>query len=82
MSPTRDELVAAALALPRDERESIAHALLDSLDGEEISPEEWQEAWTEEIRRRLEDVREGRAELVDADEVLRQAHTDLDSRAR
>jgi putative addiction module component (TIGR02574 family) len=82
MASTRDELVTAALALPPEERESIAHALLDSLDAEELSPGEWEHAWTEEIRRRLADVRAGQAELSDADEVLRQAHADLDSRLR
>lgn len=83
MKATREELLAAALALPPDERERMAHDLLDSLDESgALTSEEWEAAWTAEIKQRLDAVREGRAELTDADEVFREAYADLEKPRR
>lgn len=50
-----------ALSLPKRERVELVGELLESLD----SSEEVETAWTAEIRRRLADVRAGKAELVE-----------------
>jgi len=61
------EISKAALALNIDERTILAHRLADSLhEGDR----EVEEAWTREIRRRLDDVRSGRVETVDGPEGL------------
>ncbi len=61
------EISKAALALNVDERTILAHRLADSLH--EVD-REVEEAWTKEIRRRLDDVRSGRVETVDGPEGL------------
>lgn len=65
------QLEAEALELPLSERAQLARRLIISLDedaGEE--PDAVERAWEEEIRRRLEEVDAGTAELVTADEVF------------
>jgi putative addiction module component (TIGR02574 family) len=63
----RPELKAQLLALPAEERQTLADELYDSLDGPP-NPE-WERAWTMELSRRLSEIEHGRVELVDADEV-------------
>ena len=69
MSSPTDELEAAALALPREARAKLARRLLDSLD----ENAEVDQAWKQEVERRLEAYRHGDAESVPADEVLEEA---------
>jgi len=64
---TVEEVEHAALALPRTDRERIAEVLHASL----IDPEV-QIAWDEEIQRSLREVREGKAEMIDGEEVERE----------
>ncbi len=55
------------LKLPAEERQELADDLYESLAGA-MDPA-WKRAWTEEIGRRLQEVVDGNADLVDADEV-------------
>jgi putative addiction module component (TIGR02574 family) len=65
-----EKLLTEALALPEDERARLAHELLLSLDRESLeSAEQSTAAWTAELKSRLQDVREGKVELIDLDEV-------------
>jgi hypothetical protein len=62
-----------ALKLPDEERSKLAASLLNSLepqDGEDLSAEAWEGAWSAELDERVREVREGTVELVDGDEVL------------
>ena len=71
----RGKLLEEALSLPEADRAYIAQSLQDSL------PEsyDWvahlrpdiRQAWREEIQRRLKELDEGRAELVDGQELMR-----------
>lgn len=57
-----------ALQLSDDERgELIARLVLsfEADDGGEMEAIEWEAAWSEELDRRLHDIREGRVQLVD-----------------
>ena len=58
-----------ALHLPADERAGVVEALLESLDGPSDAGAD--EAWREEVKRRLQEVREGTVDLVPWDEVRR-----------
>ena len=60
------------MTLPDHARERIAHDLIISLDkgDEPLTHEEWDAAWLEEIKRREADIREGRVERLDGDQVL------------
>ena len=65
-----EKLLTEALALPEDERARLAHELLLSLDhaGTE-SAEQITGAWTSELTQRLQDIRGGKVELIDLDDV-------------
>jgi putative addiction module component (TIGR02574 family) len=60
-----------ALSLSVDERAALANTLLDSLDGtnESISVHE---AWDEEVARRIEDLKAGKAVTVPWEELHRE----------
>ena len=68
MPPTTDEIEDVVLSLPRADRERISRALNASLD----SDPEIEEAWNNEIRRRVADMKAGRAEMIEGDEFDRE----------
>ena len=69
MSPEVSDLLKRALALSPDERAALANTLLDSLDGVDESV---QEAWDQEVARRIEDLKAGKAVAVPWEELHRQ----------
>ncbi len=70
-----EKLEADLLALPLNLRASLARALIESL--EETADENAEALWVDEIRRRDEDLRSGRATARPVDEVLREARERL-----
>jgi putative addiction module component (TIGR02574 family) len=68
MAATAAQLTHEALALNEAERALLAQTLLQSLEPAEEGVEE---AWTAEVSRRLEQVRDGSAQGRPADEVFR-----------
>jgi putative addiction module component (TIGR02574 family) len=72
MSTKVEKVCIEALSLPRDARAEIAHRLLLSLENEDFS-NDVSELWHEELARRRQDFREGKANAVSADEALRRA---------
>ena len=69
MSGEAETLLQQALNLPPDERYQFARRLLDSLDGDDLLPDD--PAFHEELNRRLESIANGTAEYVDGEEVFR-----------
>ena len=69
MGPEISDLLKRALALPVDERAALANSLLDSL---ESTNESVQEAWDEEVARRIEDLKAGKAVTVPWEELRRE----------
>lgn len=69
MSPEVSDLLKRALALPADERAALANTLLDSLDAPNQSVEE---AWDEEVARRMADLRAGKAVTVPWEQLHRE----------
>lgn len=69
MSPEVSELLKRALALPVDERAALANTLLDSL---EATNESVQEAWDEEVARRMADLKAGKAVTVPWEQLHRE----------
>jgi putative addiction module component (TIGR02574 family) len=67
MALRADEVYRAGLELDLDERTVVAHRLLASLE-DEASPSEIDAAWREEIGSRVDDVLNGRVELVTAEQ--------------
>lgn len=70
-----EKLEADLLTLPVNSRASLARALIESLD--ETADENAEALWVDEIRRRDEDLRSGRAAARPVDEVLRKARERL-----
>jgi putative addiction module component (TIGR02574 family) len=79
--PTVDELFEQAMKLSPAEREELMDrlhlSLLPEVPGEEISPEEWQRVWMEEIQRRSDEYHEGKVQAMDAFEALEQLRREL-----
>ncbi len=69
MASAQEELRAAALALPREERAELARQLIDSLDEDD----EIEVAWRDEVRRRLDAYRSGELGSVAAEAVFDEA---------
>jgi putative addiction module component (TIGR02574 family) len=69
MSPEVSDLLRQALALPVDERAALANTLLDSL---EMPSQSVQQAWDEEVARRMEDLKAGRAVTVPWEQLHRE----------
>jgi hypothetical protein len=70
-----EQLKEDLLALPVQSRASLAHALIESLD--EDYDEDAETLWLDEIKRRDDEIRGGRAVLKPADQVLREARERL-----
>jgi putative addiction module component (TIGR02574 family) len=69
MSRDAAEVLKDALALPVEARAALIRSLVDSLD---INVDEGaEEAWREEIRRRLDEIDNGATKLVPWDEARR-----------
>lgn len=69
MSPEVSDLLRQALSLPAAERAALANTLLDSLDARNESVDD---AWDEEVQRRMEDLKSGKAITVPWDELHRE----------
>jgi len=61
----RDEL----MKLPADERLALADELFESVP-DEVEDPPWRSEWVEELKRRIADIRAGRIEGIDADQVF------------
>ncbi|MBO9522152.1 MAG: addiction module protein [Nocardioidaceae bacterium] len=68
MTAGMDEITQLALTLPVDQRAQVAKALLASLDDPADSAEV-HEAWTAEIKSRVDDITSGRVQTIPHDEV-------------
>ena len=69
MSPEVSDLLKRALVLPADERAALANSLLESIDGAKESIEA---AWDEEVARRIESLKSGKAVTVPWEELHQQ----------
>ena len=69
MSPEITDLLRRALALSVDERAALANTLLDSL---EVTNESVQKSWDEEVTRRIEDLKAGKAVTVPWEQLHRE----------
>jgi putative addiction module component (TIGR02574 family) len=79
---TATELLAQALKLPAEEREQMIRALAISLDTDDDDAAAVAEAWDDEIKRRLDDVHNGRVAGIPAATVFEELRARLASRRR
>ncbi|MGA2902652.1 MAG: addiction module protein [Candidatus Korobacteraceae bacterium] len=79
MSEETTALLRKALSLSVEERAELASSLIDSL--ESADSEDIEAAWQEEIARRIENVRAGKATMVPWEEVRKKARAILHEKA-
>ena len=71
MTPQASEVLERALALSAQERGVLIDRLVESLD-EGPAEEGVEEAWAEEIKRRVDDIRSGKVKMIPGEQVLRE----------
>ena len=76
MIVTTEQIAAAALALPEEDRLELADRLLESLDGP--PDDDVDRAWADEIARRLEEVRSGKVATITWEEARKRIFEDTD----
>jgi len=80
MTEEASDILKRALALPPETRAEIAGSLLESLDQ---SPDAGvKAAWSEEIKRRMEDIDAGKTQLIPYEEVRRRLMARLSDAGR
>jgi putative addiction module component (TIGR02574 family) len=70
MTPQVSEVLEKALTLSTQERGLLIDRLVESLD-EGPAEEGVEEAWEEEIKRRIDDIRSGKVKTIPGEEVRR-----------
>jgi putative addiction module component (TIGR02574 family) len=70
LTPQVSEVLEKALALSTQDRGLIIDRLIESLDNEPAE-EGVEAAWSEEIKRRVEEIRSGKVEMIPGEEVDR-----------
>jgi putative addiction module component (TIGR02574 family) len=70
LTPQVSELLEKVLALSTQERGLIIDRLIESLD-DEPAEEGVEKSWSDEIKRRVDDIRLGRVEMIPGEEVHR-----------
>lgn len=68
---TTKEIEKSALKLTPQERAALSYKLLESIDSEEV--EEVEEVWQKEIDARYQQILSGKANLKDAELVIKEA---------
>lgn len=71
MTPQVSEVLEKALALSTQERGLLIDRLIESLDEGPVE-EGVEEAWGEEIKRRVDDIRSGKVKMIPGEQVLRE----------
>lgn len=70
MTPQVSKVLEKALMLSTQERGKLIDRLIESLD--EGPEEAVEEAWAEEIMRRVDDIRAGKVKTIPGEQVLRE----------
>ena len=70
MSENFDEILSAALLLSPGARAMLAGHLLESLDDE--NQKRIDAIWGEEAERRMQEIRDGKVETIDGEQVMRE----------
>ena len=70
MTPQVSEVLDKALKLSTQDRGLLIDRLIQSLD-EGAAEEGVEEAWAEEIKRRVDDIRSGKTKMIPGEEVRR-----------
>ena len=64
-----EEVWSIATTLSKIDQEALANRLLDSLDDDVPSSDEWNREWAAALNRRIADIESGKVQLVSAEEA-------------
>jgi putative addiction module component (TIGR02574 family) len=70
-----EQIAEAAMALPGEQRALLADRLVESLDAEEINRID--RLWAAEVRRRRDEIRQGRVQTIPGREALERVRRSL-----
>ncbi len=72
MARNIEDIEKELMALPKETRKRIADDLIISLDkgDEQLSQEEWEAAWLEEVKKREADIENSKTTLATHEEVM------------
>ncbi|PYS23328.1 MAG: addiction module protein [Acidobacteria bacterium] len=70
MAANFDDIMKDALSLPPGARAMLADQLLVSLDWEQ--QKEIDDAWADEAERRMQEIRDGKVQTIDGEQVMRE----------
>lgn len=70
MSANFDDVLSAALSLSPGARAMLADHLLESLD--KADQQEIDAAWADEAERRMQEIRNGKVQTIDGEQVMRE----------
>jgi putative addiction module component (TIGR02574 family) len=76
MTPQVSEVLEKALTLSTQDRGLLIDRLIESLD-DGPAEEGVEEAWAEEIKRRVDDIRSGKIKMIPGEQVLRKLAKDF-----
>ena len=76
MTPQVSKVLEKALALSTQERGLLIDHLIESLD-EGPAEEGVEEAWAEEIKHRVDEIRSGKVKMIPGEQVLRELATEF-----
>ena len=71
MSPKAEDILQTALRLSDDERARLASLLVESLEAPLEDPREVEEAWREEVERRVDELDSGKVTAIPWEEAWR-----------
>lgn len=77
MCPDLNDLLKKAMSLPPEDRAALANSLLESLGETEDDAED---AWDDEIKRRVDDIRSGRVKTIPGEQVLERLNSRRDAK--
>jgi putative addiction module component (TIGR02574 family) len=76
MTPKVSEVLAEAMQLSPQERELLIDRLVESLD-EGPAEAGTEEAWGDEIKRRVDEIRSGKVKMIPGEQVLQELAEDF-----
>ncbi len=71
MSVLADKVIDQLLDLPFDDFQIVANKVMEMMHPKSA---EIDQAWRSEVNRRVEEIRSGKVELIDGDEVFKKIH--------
>lgn len=70
MAANFDDIIKQALSLPPGARAMLADHLLESLDWDQ--QKEIDAVWADEAERRMQEIRDGKVQTIDGEQVMRE----------